>query len=266
MTRTQLCTSLIVTVVCTVLTQVSNGAVITSMQDSTPTEAEVVNQNVLVAVNLGENQSSTASGYAAAVNVNGVNFVPISTALPGNGASTPISETFGSSPGQIQLQTIARGFTTFRASDFDGNSTSDITAPLSSLYDPIIAGNNNNTGVDITLDLSSLQVGASYQLQLFLASSNQTTRIIDVLQNGSTLLATYDNSTPHAEILDLTWLADQATEQIVLRSNVSGSGVPVLSGFALSYTPVPIPEPSSCLLLSLGMIGLMRHNRRRRKA
>lgn len=268
MNRIHIAASILVAAATFALTQSSPAAVITALQDATPTEAEVLNNGVLVAVNLGENQSSTPPGYAAAVNVNGVNFVPLTTVLPGNAISTPISETFGGTNGQVQLVTTARGFTTFRGSDFDGNTSSDLPSPLSSLYDPIIAGNNDGTGVDITLNVSNMNIGDLYQMQLFLASSNQTNRIIDVLQGGSTLLATYDNSVvQHAEIINLSWKADQTTEQIVLRSNILGSGVPLLSGFSLTYTDVPpIPEPSSFALLGLGTLCLIRRARRRQQA
>jgi len=243
----------------------ARAAVIFAMQDPTPTEAEVSNTDVLAAVNLGENQGS-GPGTATAVNVNGVNFVPLTTALPGTSTSTPINESFGTSQGQVQILTTARGFTSFRASDFDANGSSDLPSPLDALYDPIVVGNDGGTGVDIEFNFSSLDLGTRYRFQLFMASSNQTNRIVDVLQDGSILLATYDNTVPHGEIITLEWLADQPTEQIILRGNILGSGVPIVSGFSLSLPVVPEPATGTTMMISALALPLTRSRRRSRKA
>jgi len=250
----------------------SNGdrapaAVITATQDLTPTESEVQtgagNTDILAAVNLGENQG-TGPGRAMPVTVNGVNFQTLSAALPGTGTSTAISETFGTSAGQVEFATTARGFSTFPASDFDANGTSDLPSPLDALYDPIVVGNDSGSGVDIEFNFSNLQIGERYTFQVFMASSDQTNRIVDFLQGGTSLLATYDNTAPHAEIITFAWGADQTTEQIILRGNELGSGVPIISGF--SFSTAPVPEPSTGMMAIVSAVALPLLRSRRRKA
>jgi len=242
------------------------AAVMTAIQDLTPTPTEVLNNgDVVAAVNLGENQDPGV-GLAQPITINGVNFVTLATPLPGVGSvSTTLNETFVGPFGQVQLSTIARGFATFRGSDIDGNGSSDVPAPLDALYDPIIAGNNGGNPNDVIFNFSNLVMDSRYRFQLFMASGNQTVREVDVLQNGSTLLATFDNSTtPHTEIITLEWFADQPTEQVILRGNPgAGNLVPVVSGFNLIVNAVP--EPSTGLLFGLAGMALVR-NRRKRKS
>jgi len=235
----------------------ANAAVFVGTLNNSPVEADVLNTNVIGAINVG---SSTPGGAGSAVDVtvNGTAFVAAGVA---EDASAAFNNTIGNATvGQLNVTSTgnADAFSSFDASVFTGS--------MGSLFDSIAIDSDGATGA-FTFSLSDLQIGEDYTLQVYLASGTQTNRQGEFLQ-GATSILTWDNSTDVESIATFTFEADQASETLLLRFDPAGSGAgqgngqPIIAGYALSSTA--IPEPSSLTLLGLGAFGLIGVGRRRK--
>jgi len=229
----------------------ANAAIITGSLDTSPTDAEVFNTDVIGAINVG---SATAGGpsSAIAVTVNGVNFSPASVV---EDPVVPFNSTIGNaSVGQLNVasQGNADAFSAFDASGVGGS------------VDTVLSSIAIDYGTGFTFNLSELQIGTSYTLQVFLASGGQPNREVEFVQ-GTTSILTWDEGADGPSIATFTFLADMAAETLILQNDpngTNGSDDPIISGFLFAGTAVP--EPSGVCLIALGLLGITGCGRRRK--
>ena len=124
-------------------------------------------------------------------------------------------------------------------------------------------------GGTITATLSNLNPEGTYNFLIYGADGNDSspgvaaTWTVTGFNVGSdTISATHDNST---EVALIEGIIPDGSNQISIV--MSSPGIGRWNTLQITeFLPVPIPEPSSCLLLGLGALGLLRCSRRRRLA
>jgi len=227
----------------------ANAAVISGSLNTSPTDADVFNTDVIGAINVGSS-TGTGAGVAAGVTVNSVDFVAAGT------AGAAFDNTIGNaSVGQLNVAALdTAAFSTFDASSVAGS----IDTVLSSI---MIA---ESVSTNFPFVFTDLQIGTAYTLQVFLASAGQPGRGAEFTQGGSSLLI-WDASDSGPSIATFTFTADQATETLLLNDDGlegSANNQPIMSGYVFAGTP--IPEPSSVCLTALGLLGMIGFGRRRK--
>ena len=163
----------------------------------------------------------------------------------------------------------------------DGNITSDADAqnsgayasgpaPFTSLsvpYQNILQGANYNSGTDISLSLNNLTPGQNYEVQLWYNDSRAgfdtfTQDVTSVGGNLVTLEKNFQNAAGGVGQFTIgTFKADAISQLISLSSN--GAFQAQVNALQLRAVAA-IPEPSTALLLGVGLVGLVLRRRRNR--
>lgn len=167
------------------------------------------------------------------------------------------------------------GVTSYGASNITLTGLSTVDASFGSApggwnssYAVLVGSGGYGTPGAVTLTLSGLTVGQSYEIQLLESfwNKNWATNFTagntsgDVNLAGPGISGTPDTTVP--EYVLGTFTADDATESIVLGSPTSY--VIFTAGEVRDLSPSAVPEPSSIALLGTGVLGLLGAARRRK--
>ena len=224
----------------------ANAALITATKDTTPTAAEVVNTDVIAAVNWG--MAGTGKGGAVAVTINGVDFVTSTTAI--TTGSVAINDTYGTvAEGKVNIVISGvRGFPTWDAQNGDSGD-----AGLDTLFSSL--GVNNSDKVLTVFNFSDLNIGQEYSFQLFESSGNQATRTGTLSQTTGTPtdLLSWNDAADGQSIITATWTADSATEQLTWTGSTDANAESSLNGFTFAQ----IPEPATIGVVAVFGGGLL---------
>ena len=208
---------------------------------------------LILAHNLGASGNSSAT-------VNGVTFTPFATNGPVNIA------------GNVRLSSTAN-------IPGDNVNFGDIVAPFSDLspdYQTLLQSGSYTNGPfpppDITLTLSGLSVGTSYQFQWWANQSSLSSfspfpppggPATTAAAGGSVTLTRYSPATEIGQFATGTFTADAASQVITFSG---GDTRTLLNAFQLRELPAsPIPEPGTALFgIALAGVALRSPSKRRR--
>ncbi|VGO18843.1 hypothetical protein [Pontiella sulfatireligans] len=214
-------------------------ATITVVKDTDPTESDILNSNVVVAVNWGTTYDADGDGTV----------VGVATGLVANGVLFTTNPMIGDQNIPDESQTdvdvthgeAGRGLLQVTATHVDGYSAfpASPTASLDASIKNIFASVGVSVNSDYEFAFTDLQEGATYSLQLFFSAAGQA-RNQEIYQKGNlSPLTSWVNASDKETIITLTWEAVSSTETFSFLPLVKDE---VLSGY-LFASKVTIPSP-----------------------